>query len=37
VLTPARLHETYGVRAWFGSIEGVPVVVPLTRDSAQGD
>lgn len=37
VLTPARLRETYGVRAWFGSIEGVPVVVPLTREVAQGD
>ena len=31
VLTPERLLQTYGIRAWFGSADGVPIVVPLGR------
>ena len=31
VLTPERLLETYGIRAWFGSADGVPMLVPLAR------
>lgn len=33
VLTPERLLETYGIRAWFGSADGIPIVVPLHRGS----
>ncbi|MFC3712289.1 ABC transporter ATP-binding protein [Sphingoaurantiacus capsulatus] len=31
VLTPERLAQTFGVRAWFGSDGGVPLIVPTAR------
>lgn len=37
VLTPERLRETYGIDAYFGSVEGVPIVVPLQRSASPRD
>jgi len=36
VLTPDHLERCYGIRAWTGTIEGQPVVLPLGRSSDPG-
>lgn len=35
VLTAARLAEVYGISAWIGTAEGIPLVVPIDRTVAQ--
>ena len=37
VLTPDRLRETYGIRAWFGAAGRVPIIVPIARDQPRRD
>ena len=37
VLTPDRLRETYGIRAWFGAAGSVPIIVPIARDQPRRD
>ena len=37
VLTPERLRETYGIRAWFGSAANVPLIVPIARATSRHD
>ncbi len=37
VLTPERLRETYGIRAWFGSVANVPLIVPIARATSRHD
>ena len=36
VLSPARLAEVYGIRAWHGAAEGEPLLVPLARTDQRG-
>jgi iron complex transport system ATP-binding protein len=37
VLTPERLRETYGIRAWFGSAANVPLIVAIARATSRHD